>query len=156
LQRCGYICILKEFRNPAFADPRMMKPPTKTLISLAMLALLSCTKESTTDSSMLVLKANRYYLQDESQPYSGQATAFHENGQQQAKLDFVNGSYAGLVKYWDESGEVKLEANIRDGLLHGKFYYQEEDYLYDALYEQGELLSREIRYQQDETRVIQR
>lgn len=121
-----------------------------------MLALLSCNRGNETDTDRLELRAGLYYLTGSDQPYSGRAIATDENGQMQAALNFRNGSYADQVKYWDENGTVKLEANMVGGLLNGRFTYQEDDYRYDALYENGALLNREIHYEQDGIKVIQR
>ncbi len=134
----------------------MKKLTQKTWLILAVLVLLSCTSRKVADTTMLELKADFYYLAGSDQPYSGRAISTDENGQVMAVLNFLNGSYADQVRYWDENGALILEVNMADGLLNGRFTYQEEDYRYDARYDKGELLNREIRYAQDGIKVIQR
>jgi antitoxin component YwqK of YwqJK toxin-antitoxin module len=121
----------------------------KHLLFLTILLLFSCASEEPTQVSSLLLLENRYYLEDSGDPFSGKAVSWYENGQQASELSFLQGMFAGQQHYWYENGDRKLTIHINDSLPDGVFYYQEDDYVFDALYEKGVLLSREIRYQLD-------
>jgi len=127
----------------------------KNLLLLAILLLFSCAPEEPVEVSSLLLQENRYYPEDSDEPFSGMAVSWYENGQRASELSFLQGMFAGQQHYWYDNGDRKLAIHINDSLPDGVFYYQEDDYVFDALYENGVLLSREIRYQLDLSTIRQ-
>ncbi len=127
----------------------------KHLLLLVNLLLFSCASVESVDISKLVLVENRYYLEGSEEPFSGTAVSWYVNGQQASELNFQEGMFAGQQHYWYDNGDRKLAIHISDSFPDGLFYYQEEDYVFDALYEKGVLLSREIRYQLDLSTIWQ-
>ncbi len=156
-----------------------MKAIFRAVIFIAIAMLLSCSKEQFVDTSMLQLSNGLFYLKSTDQLFSGAALSFYENGQKKSEQHVQDGVLSGLTKNWYPNGnikseenfkdnlingqnifyfangEIKLEINIADSLLEGTFYYQEDDYIYNAFFTRGILMRSEIQYQLAENTIIQ-
>lgn len=95
------------------------------------------------------------YLKGTDRLFTGTAVSYYENGQLQSEQHFDNGAINGRQVFLDETGTIKLELNIDDSFLDGAFYSRDGDYIFNAIFEKGVLIQREIQYQLADTTIIQ-
>lgn len=117
--------------------------------------LISCSQEQAVDISMLQVDKGLAYLKDTDRLFTGTAVSYYENGQLQSEQHFDNGTLDGRNVFLDESGTLKLELNIDNSFLDGVFYSRDGDYIFNATFDHGVLIQRQIQYQLADTTIIQ-
>lgn len=171
---CRVACVTKIGAKQPF-----MNPINTSLVTLITLLLFSCSREEPVDISRLELEGERFYLREDDDPFSGKATSsyadgqikseqnyrdgalsgpsrsWYQNGNQKSEEHYENNRLAGQSTYFRQDGTIKLTISISEGLLDGNFYYQEDDYSYNADFSKGVLSRREIQYQLVENTIIQ-
>jgi antitoxin component YwqK of YwqJK toxin-antitoxin module len=115
-----------------------MKTTLKVYVLLAVILLVGCTK--VIDAEQLQERGGLYYQVNASNPFTGTAQAFHENGQKNYEYNYVDGEFHGLSTEWYEDGQKESEANLVDGKLHGlvTFWYENGQKESEANFVDGE------------------
>ena len=99
-----------------------MKHKPLSLIGLfavfaSFILLVGCTK--VIDAEQLQERDGLYYQVNVSNPFTGTAQAFHENGQKRSESNYVDGKENGLTTSWYERGQKEFEINYVDGKENG-------------------------------------
>jgi antitoxin component YwqK of YwqJK toxin-antitoxin module len=104
-----------------------MKTTLKVYVLLAVILLVGCTK--VVDFGQLQKRDGLNYQVNASNPFTGTAQVFYENGQKKTEVNYVDGKRHGLGTAWDENGQKAAEINYVDGKEHG---------LWNSWYENGQ------------------
>ena len=108
--------------------------------AIIVVFLASCSAEEV-DFAIIQERNGIAYLPNETEPFSGKATSYYENGQLELEANYKNGELHGLVRNWYENGQLKFEANYENGELHGlvRNWYENGQLEFEANYKNGEL-----------------
>ncbi len=80
-------------------------------------AVLACTGQ--VQVSDLKERDGIWYVSDPSDPFTGEAVAWHDNGQPMTRKPFVDGKVDGVWTEWNEDGGKRYEASWKEGKQHG-------------------------------------
>jgi antitoxin component YwqK of YwqJK toxin-antitoxin module len=75
------------------------------------------------DDAKNTVKAEAIFEDDK---ITGTYYEFYENGAQKAEINYVKGLADKTAKFFYANGKLKIDANYKDGLKHGRWIYYDE------------------------------
>ncbi len=78
--------------------------------------------------------------------YAEVRKGYYESGQLRLEANYKDGKQEGITKVYYEVGLLKLEGNFKDGKLHGitKGYYENGELNYVDTYKKGKKINRKV------------
>ena len=116
----------------------------KKLLSILSLAILisscSVTKERISNDKVTIVDGVCYLKADMS-IVTGIVTQAYEDGQLKLEANYKDGQEDGLYKTWYENGQLRFEANYKDDERDGLYrkWYENGQLRFEANYKDGEL-----------------
>ena len=88
---------------------------------LVMLGLWGCaSQKKIVDADNVIEREGIYYVEGESDPFSGEAVTYYDNGQLKSRVGFLNGKEHGKAILWYKNGQKESEMAFHNGKPHGK------------------------------------